>query len=411
MRRQVLIVVSVLVLVSVLSVLLGRSKDVDRSPIPSTYSAGPQGCKAVYLALQELGLNVSRLRSAYPWLGQRPGTLVVVDPARSAVRERELTKLKEWIRKGNHLVFFEGSTALRMPWEEDPNEKGKETSKAGRSRKRSSFAREFGLDRKSASVPGRRSVPVSVDGVEGLGSINVSKKVHWGKPKDPWNTLVGDESGPLVVTRKLAAGKVTAIADRTMITNKYVNTDHNLRFFLAVLLADGRPKEILFDEYHHGHVLAGSLWKYIGSSVFMWVLLQCGVGCVLFLYSRRARLAGRFRSLSAPIGRSSLEQVASMAHIFESCRAGSAALEAILKRTLGGISRRLGIPLKSLEDGTLARTGPRSGAEWEDLSRLVEDCRKSVSAGDTPEKYLALARRLGEVNQRIVKRRRIGEVR
>ncbi|MEW6352416.1 MAG: DUF4350 domain-containing protein [Thermodesulfobacteriota bacterium] len=406
MKRQILIVVGALVVVTVLSLWLGGSGKVDRSRLPSTFSTGPEGCKAVYLALQELGLEVSRFRRAYQWLGKHRGTLIAVDPGKMVVRARELSKLKEWIRKGNHLIFFEGTAPLRMPWERDDKEATEERSKGDRVRKRSNFAREFGLTRMNSSVPGRRTVPVVVDGVEGVGEISASKDVHWKEPKPPWKTLVADESGPLVVARKLGAGKVIAFADLTMITNKYVKEDHNLRFLLAMLYAEGRPKEILFDEYHHGHVMAGSLWQYIGASVFLWVLLQCGVGCVLFLYSRRAGLAGRFRSLSPATGRSSLEQVASMAHIFESCRAGSEALNAILRRTLAGISRRRGVPLKSLEDGTFAKKGPRASGELQEVSRLVAECRKSIRAGDTPEKYLALARELMEAHDRIVTRRR-----
>ena len=95
-----------------------------------------------------------------------------------------------------------------------------------------------------------------------------------------------------------------------------------------------------------------------------------------------------------------------MANIFGACKASSVALEAILRRTSVRISRRLGIPLKSLEDGKFAKSGLRSTEEWADFARLLAQCQKAVRIGAPLEESLELARSLTEARNRIFNRRR-----
>lgn len=173
---------------------------------------------------------------------------------------------------------------------------------------------------------------------------------------------------------------------------------------LALLLEQGRPREILFDEYHHGHIATYSFWGYVGSSVFALIFLQVAVGGALFFYSRRARNAGRFRSLSRPAGRSTMEYVNSMAGVFETSRGGYLALEALLRRFLGRVTRTTGAPLKVLDQETLARVIVR-GPGGTDLTDLVQRCRNAASAGDDSDLPVRLARELA-LAQRGLERRR-----
>ncbi len=222
MRRQVILVVVLVAAVSIVSLWSAVTKEVDRSPIPSTFSAGPKGCKAVYLTLQDLGIKTSRLRRGYQWLANQRGTLIVVDPGTIRPRPREITKLKEWIKKGNQLVFFEGPGLVPKPWKNYGQEE--EQGPSGRSRKggRTALGAEFGLGLVRSETPQRQVVPVAMEGVRGVERVSFSKGVHWKTPKKAWTILVRDDSGPLVLVRKLGSGKVTAIADRTMISNQYL---------------------------------------------------------------------------------------------------------------------------------------------------------------------------------------------
>jgi hypothetical protein len=153
----------------------------------------------------------------------------------------------------------------------------------------------------------------------------------------------------------------------------------------------------LFDEYHHGYIHTESLSSYVGSSVFSWILLQVLVGLALFFYSNRARRSGRYQPLTAPRGRSPMEHVESMANIFEASKASSVALEAVLARSIGQLSRRMGLNPEDLSSASVYHAPASRVAETGDLAALIEECRRAVSSPDDPEKALALARRLGMV--------------
>ena len=139
----------------------------------------------------------------------------------------------------------------------------------------------------------------------------------------------------------------------------------------------------------------------MGSSVLAWALLQGLLGLGLFFFSKRAQYAGRYRSLASSKGRSSLEYVDSMAGVYESCKAGSVALEAVLNRFLGRLSRRTGMPLKRLIEDSPDNIAGIAPNGQEDLADLIRKCRNAVKVGrETPE-ALAFARRLASAGRSI----------
>lgn len=88
-----------------------------------------------------------------------------------------------------------------------------------------------------------------------------------------------------------------------------------------------------------------------------------------------------------------MEYVDSMANIFQSCKADSAALEAILARFLSRVSRVLGIPLKDLDDEALSRVGATFPRDTIDLAGLIGNARQALQTGK-PGDILAAARSL-----------------
>ena len=237
---------------------------------------------------------------------------------------------------------------------------------------------------------------ISSPKLRGVKRLSVSNRTRWKNPADKWTTLVRDENGPIIVTGKMGKGEVIAISDASIATNRALPLDQNVRLIPALLLQKGKPATVLFDEYHHGYALAESFWHYTASSVFGWILLQVFVAGVLFLYSRRASHAGRFRSLIQPKGRSSLEYVHSMANVFESSKAGTVALDAILRRFLIQLSRKAGIPLKNLDKEADEQIRSLVGTKGES-SDLIRECREAVREGKATSRTFVLARRLGEL--------------
>jgi hypothetical protein len=247
---------------------------------------------------------------------------------------------------------------------------------------------------------------VSSKRLEQIEELSVSDAARWETPPKEWDTLVADDAGPLVVAKRLGQGEIVAISDPTLAQNKYLAEGDNARLSVALLLHDKRPRKVLVDEYHHGHVTAGSFWSFTASSVFAWILLQTALGLMLIIYSRRAEQAGRFRSLSAPKGRSSVEYVASMANVFASSKAASPALEMILRRFLAQVSRKTGVPLKNartdnMDDRLMQALGASKAAE------VVQQCRRTIQLEAEPSAALRLAKELQSIRERILGKSRL----
>lgn len=405
-RKSVALGICLAVLVAILiaGILPGSSKE--RSPIPSTYSAHPCGCKALYLVLDELRLPADRLRTSYSRLKGEHGVLMVIDAQKVRYSRREIAKLKEWIRKGNRLVLFQGpARRLSRQPDHEATAKGKDEPERASVTVRAP-SRPFGLKLKAIRNGARGTVPASMPELGWSGMISVSGQARWMEPSGDWQVLSKDEHGPVVLMRRIGKGEVIAVSDPRLASNQNLPRAQNLRFVLALILGNRSPSEILFDEYHHGHVLSDSLAGYVGSSVFSWLILQAFIGTVLYFYSRRAMRAGRFLSLEAQKGRSSLEYVQSMAHIFESCKASSAALEAVLARVEGKLARKIGPQPTGVHLAGALRSTDIPPSQAEEVAHLLAECRQAVRAADEPDRALTLAQKLAVVRSRIDRFRR-----
>ncbi len=401
MRRKYGLALGIVIalLFGALALFFGLRSSVNRRAVPTTYSVSPQGCKALFLVMEKLKLPVGRLRKPFTRLSDAGTVLIVIDPRSKGPGKREVKKLDAWIRKGNALLLFE---AFRnWDFRRDTRSVKKRRKKRPRVRISNRIGRSLGLNLEKIPHALKQKVPIAFPGVEEIRSLEVTGRARWTKLSKEWDVLAKDESGPVVVTRKFGAGRVVAVSDPRLPSNKNLGREDNLRFMLAAALDGRRPKKILFDEYHHGYVFAESLSGYLGASVFLWIFIQALLGALLFFYSQRARLSGRFRSLAGAKGRSSLEYVASMANIFESCGASSAALEAILKRFLGRLSRRIGISPRSLESNSAGKIRWDHRGAPEDAARLIADCRRAIRADEPPDRALVLARRLGAAGARM----------
>jgi len=375
--------------------LLKPTTDRVRLPQASSYSTAPQGCKALYVVLEELQLPVSRFRKPFQFLGQQHGALIVVDARKIPFTARELAKLEAWVKSGNRFVFFQGSLSRVT---------GKESGKPGREpaatrprfAARHALERKFGLSVKTFPDSSRSTLHVSSRQLDEIAELDVSKQARWASAPQGWTIPVGDEAGPVVLAKAMGKGEIIAVSDPTLVQNRFIDRAQNVRLVPALLLGKGRPAAILFDEYHHGYRVSDSLWEYFGSSVFAWIMVQGVVFAALFFYSERAGRTGTYRSLSRRVGRSSLEHIDAMAGVFASCRAGSVALEAVMRRFLTKLAKKTGVPVKSLEQAGLDdRLFGKAVAKK--VSDLVNDCNEAIRANDDSNRVVQLARRLAEV--------------
>lgn len=371
------------------SVFLSRVySDDSQAHFPSTYSTRPGGYKAAYDILQEMRLPVSRLRKSYSRLHSDRGVLVVADTVQIPISSREIRKLIQWLEKGNRLILLHGGPRYIPP---PPPWVPREARQVDDPARRHSLAHKLGLAVSGHGTESRADIRTSSAGWYGVDSISVSGMSRWELPTKEWTTRVHDDLGPIILSKKAGDGEIVAISDVSIFSNRDISKNENARLLIATVLEKGRPREILFDEYHLGHGMADSFWTYAGSSAFAWILLQACLGTALFFCGKRAALSGRFRSLDSPVGRSPLEYVESMAHILESSKAGWVALEAVLHRFFAQLSRRSGIPLKRLEyEADAGRLHTRGTEEW----KVVHECREAVKSNVNARTALPLARSL-----------------
>ncbi len=367
------------------------------SSTASTYFSGPAGSKALYLELQELKLPVARFQKPFSRLSREKGVLVISHPDRVPFTKREISFLKEWIQDGNRLILFQGMAkeAYDASLEERHTKNKTEISEINTIRE---LSRSFGLSIKRFETASRKNLDTHLRDPDLSVEISVSSRYRWKKPSGPWlwTEIAGDKAGPIIVSRKFGKGDIVAISDASLPSNAELSQAQNLRLILVLLIAKP-PDKIIFDEYHHGHTTQDTFWSYFGSSIFALVLLQSIVGAGIFFYSKRASYSGRFKSLAVSKGRSSLEYVDSMANIFQSCAAGSAALEPIFNRFLSQFSRKTGIPLKMIANDFPNEVAVHETTWKQEVAGLVKECRNTVSSETEPAKALGLARRLASV--------------
>jgi hypothetical protein len=319
-----------------------------------------------------------------------------MDPRVLSLGPREMNKLREWVERGNTLILLQGPPPkAAAPSEGRPSSDLSSIFTSGRWNDPGQF---FGLTIKSMDGDGRSILPADLPEMGEDQRISVSNRARWAVSPAGWKVLAGDESGPALLTKRMGKGRVAALSDATLGSNANLPLGRNLRLILTLLLRDGRPREILFDEYHHGKAQADSLAAYLGSSVFYWILLQGALGFGLIVYSLRARQCGRFRSLAEPKGRSSLEYVESMANIFQSSKAAAPALVAVVDR----FDRRLRKQSAAGIDGPAAwdvrtsdLTSWAASADAATAASAVRESRAALAAGVDARQALKLARQLG----------------
>ncbi len=400
-RKRAILIVCLAIAAVAWAYVTGSQFDRGTRYSPSTYSSGPWGCKALYVVLNELHVPVKRFRQSFRRLQTHRGVLVITGPLRVPISQREKAAIQQWIEEGNRLIVCDGP--LKTPFSRI---RGAGASRKNdrvplpRVRSSSSFL-HIHLEELPDSP--RKTFLVALPHMDAAARISVSGETRWKKPPKKWSTVVKDEAGPLLISKKMGKGSVIALADVTLASNAHLGDEQNLRLMLALLLGSGRHQEILFDEFHQGHASEETLWAFVGSSIFAWALLQGVLGIGLFFFSKRAQYAGRYRSLASPKGRSSLEYVDSMAGVYESCKAGPLALEAMLNRFLGRLSRRTGIPLKKMIETDPDRVAEVVSLGQEDLSGLVQRCYQVAKAGQQTPEALALAQQLAAASRRIGK--------
>ncbi len=315
------------ILIITFSAVLSPVVEQDNSPVPSSYSADPDGALAAYLLLQNLHHPVRRWEQAPAKLDVDPrqSVLILAEPSAST-SSADRKALLDFVSKGGRVLFCGPLLEAFFPLP--------------------STRPTFTL----TPSPLQAELPSAYS--RDADTISIKARAKWDTGDSNSLRLYGRGEAPEVVVASLGQGEVVWWSAATPLTNVSIPNNDNLRLFLnAVSNADGRPRAVYWDEYFHGE--QGSLWDYIARTPIPWGLWQLAIVTVVLLFSF-SRRSGPIVTPAVRSRLSPLEFVDTMGELYSRAGASPVAVEVPYRRLRLDLARRLGRP-STATDAELSR--------------------------------------------------------
>lgn len=332
--------------------LLPRQPDADRSWMApaTTYSPGPQGSKALFLLLGQLGLDVQRLRRPdYEHL--TPGSVLWV-LAREPFGRAERRGLILFLRRGGTLIAPPRALAAVLE-EADLGGPGKPRVLERRGPVSTSWGTALELE----------GAPASLEGAA--------------RPTEVYASAAGGE--PVVAVWRIGEGRAVSLGVDQAARNGRIGLGGNGPFLAKLAFLLGRRH--VFDEYKTGFG-EGNLLTLAARLPYRWGLLQLAlVGALALVSFARRRLPAEPPD---PLRRRrTVDHVEAVARLWERGRDAGLPLRALLNAAAERARLRLG----GASGGRpfvewIARVRPdlasRAAASWEGAERLCDYTRPTL---------------------------------
>jgi hypothetical protein len=312
----------------------------------SSYAPSPEGAKAAFLLIQELGHDIERSFDPVAALQADPlRTLVLLaDPTRAS-SEQDRAALLRFVDAGGIVLAAGASSAALLPGltEREPR---------GGSRGPRTYAPGFPsvLAQHVTSIrmtpPPRR---IQVDGAV-------------------WIPVFADGGDPGVLTARRGAGRLIWWASSRPLSNAAIDEPGHLDLLLNVLGPPGM-RRILWDEYYHGH--ARSLWSYASGTPVAWGLAQLGLLAAVALFTF-GRYVGPARSRVVLPRTSPLEFIDTMGGLYERARPAGAAIATARAHVRRRLLARAGIAASSTDERLASVLTARFGVDAGAVRSLLE---------------------------------------
>ena len=283
---------------------------------PSSYSTGPDGAKAAYTLLGEMGYRVERWTNPPEDLPKvSENTLLIIAGPFIPSTDEESRQLEGFVAGGGHLLItgMIGATMIRA--------KGVEPAPA-RNNERQTFAAEV-------PSPLTRNAP----------EISMEVPAHWAHLGPDQLRYYGSEEGAAVTKLRAGKGEIIWWAGDSPLTNYGITQASNLALFLNCVGSRVEAR-VLWDEYFHG--VRPGLWHYLSRTPLPLALLQVLI-LMAFIIITYARRSGAVRPLSRRSRLSPLEFVETVGALYQRKGAAAGALEIAYSRFRFLLARRLGI--------------------------------------------------------------------
>jgi Domain of unknown function (DUF4350) len=325
-RKLLLIAGGILLLLIAATVALAPSEsEGEGSGAPTSYSTTKSGAQAAYLLLGELGYNTERWERSPTELPSEPaGTVLILASPSSFPRKDEREALLRFASAGGWIIY-----AGNFPF---------------------AFL-ETGAVEPAPITPESllptQTFPAIAPSPFTLGASKVAMNAgnRWVSSDGAQVPLYGVPEAPVVVTWRLATGRILWWAAPTPVTNSGISQEENLPFFLSSIQAvrPGAPAgqtTVLWDEYFHGY--RGSLWGYFQKTPVPWALYQLAF-IALFVLLAFSRRSGPQYPPVVVSRLSPLEFVDTLGDLYRRAHASPAAVRVAYQRFRTQLVRRLAL--------------------------------------------------------------------
>jgi hypothetical protein len=365
-------IILLVVMVGVAAVLAPQEQA--EGPTGSSYYASPNGSKAAFLLLQELGYRVEVSTVALADLPDATSgdVLVLAEPAEGDIGKADRERLAQFMEGGGRVLVTGriGTLALMEKIPEAINPLA---------------ASELEYP---AIVPGRLT--------DGAPTIWMAAETRW-RSEHAAVPLYAAGGNIVAVEYRVGRGEAIWLAGATPLTNSGISQKNNLELLLNCL-GPAATANIMWDEYYHG--ARPSLSSYMWRTPIAWALAQAGLVYLLLLagYGRRT---GPLRSAVVESRLSPLEFVETLGALYLRAHAASNAVETCWHRFRFLATRRLGLApkatMRQISDAVRDRMGWKEPGLYDALMRAERGAyqpdlsdKDALQIVESLEQYVAL---------------------
>jgi hypothetical protein len=289
----------------------------------SSYATHPDGARATFLVLKEVGYRVDRSHEPVAAIRQPPEqTAIVLANPSQPPSQQDVRALRGFVEAGG-IVLATGSGGVTFL----PDVAQRTDNKAGPP-PRLQRAR-----RQDRALPG--ALTERVDAIEMLPSM-VPLPLE-----SSYVVLYGTDQAPAVLTARFGRGRAVWFAGSAPLANGGIGRPNHVELLVNILGPPG-ARTVLWDEYYHGHTR--SFWSYVAATPFAAAGLQVVaiVGAALLTFARRRR---PIREPVIEPRTSPLEFIDTMGGLYDRARASGPAVSTVYTHVRRRLLTALRLPL------------------------------------------------------------------
>jgi hypothetical protein len=312
----------------------------------SSFSNLPDGARAAYLTLRQLGYRVERSHEPLAALSAEPGaTVLVLANPRIGLSNQDRRALTDFVERGGIALLTGVGGALALGADALPELVPL-------------------LDREPRTYHAHDTSDLTA----GAGEIRMAVEVRRVSLGADYVAVYGTGGEDVVLAARIGEGRVVWWAGSTPLSNGAIADADNFELLLNVL-GDG-DRTVLWDEHYHGY--ARSLWSYAAGTPLPWAAAQVALLALaaLLTWSRRP---GPVRPRVQDARTSPMEFVETMGGLYQRAGIAQAAVASAAHRLRRGLAASSGLPADARDEQLAAAAEGRMGFSRESLVALLRE--------------------------------------